>query len=111
MIPHGIKDNHLQHIKQILSDNCKNIEKVCLFGSRAIGNYRETSDIDLVLYGSITEQENDRLYTCFHESTLPYKIDIITYHHIRHKPLKRQIDETALLLFNEEQLYNEQEVI
>ena len=58
---HGIQENYLESIKNILAENCQNIDKVCLFGSRATGNFTKTSDIDLVLYGYISEQESDRL--------------------------------------------------
>ena len=102
---HGITQNDLQTIKNILASNCQNIEKVCLFGSRATGRFTKTSDIDLVLYGDISEQESDRIYTCFYESMIPHKVDIVAYQHIAHPPLKKQIDKEMKRLFSNEQLY------
>lgn len=102
---HGIKASDLQTMKNILASNCQNIEKVCLFGSRATGRFTKTSDIDLVLYGDISEQESDRIHTCFYESMIPHKVDIITYQHIAYPPLKKHIDKVEKRLFSNEQLY------
>ena len=104
---HGLKPRHLESIRDILRENCRSIESVGLFGSRATGNYSETSNIDLVLYGDVSEQVSDRLYTCFLESLLPYKVDIAAYNHVNYSPLKRHIDASARTLYTEEQLYGE----
>lgn len=103
---HGIEEKDLRAIRNILASNCQNIEKVCLFGSRATGHFKSTSDIDLVLYGNISEQESDRLYTCFHESMIPHKVDITTYQQVTYPPLKRHIDEVVKPLFSNGQLYD-----
>ncbi len=46
---HGIKDNVLKSIKKIAEKH--NIQKIILFGSRARGDYKERSDIDLAVSG------------------------------------------------------------
>ena len=100
---HGLAPRHLDQIRQLLQDNCPNIDWVGLFGSRATGNYKETSDIDLVIYGDVSTQECDRLYTVFLESLIPYKVDITSYNHIA-PPLKKHIDTTVQPLFTREQM-------
>lgn len=45
----GIKQNVLQAIIKLAKDN--DVRKVILFGSRARGDYKERSDIDLAFYG------------------------------------------------------------
>lgn len=45
----GIKSKVLQEIVQLAKENC--IEKVILFGSRARGDFKERSDIDLAFRG------------------------------------------------------------
>jgi len=47
---YGLKDIHIKKIHAVFSIY-SNIEKVILYGSRAKGNYRIGSDIDLVLIG------------------------------------------------------------
>ncbi len=102
---HGLKEADLAIIKSILQRNCKNIQSVSLFGSRATGTHRPNSDIDLIIYGDISEREEDRLYTCFFESLLPYKVDIKAYDHITYPPLKRHIDTYANPLFTAQELH------
>ena len=45
----GIKSKVLQEIVQLAKENCN--EKVILFGSRARGDFKERSDIDLAFHG------------------------------------------------------------
>lgn len=105
MPDHGLNKNQLHIILDILSQNVSGVDKVSLYGSRATGKYKNNSDIDLVLYGDIDEVRADRLWTCFSESMLPYKVDIAIYRHITHSPLKRHIDQQSQLLFTKEQIY------
>lgn len=49
MINTGIKNSVLQEIKKLAKKHL--IEKVIIFGSRARGDFRETSDIDLAVKG------------------------------------------------------------
>ena len=45
----GIKQNVLQAIIKLAKDN--DVRKLILFGSRARGDYKERSDIELAFYG------------------------------------------------------------
>ena len=49
-MPYGLKDNELEKINSVFS-KFPDVEKVILYGSRAKGNYRKGSDIDLALMG------------------------------------------------------------
>lgn len=106
MINHGLSNQQLDTITNILSQNCPNIESVSLFGSRAVGNYKPYSDIDLVLYGDIEQLTVDRLWTLFHESSLPYKVDVQAFNLIKHPLLKRHIEGEAKTLFTKEEIYS-----
>lgn len=105
---HGLSTKALKQIQNILVSNTQAIEQVALFGSRANGTYNNYSDIDIVLYGNIEPQIADRLWTCFSESLLPYKVDISLYQHLNYLPLKRHIDGKAKTLFTKTQLYSKQ---
>jgi predicted nucleotidyltransferase len=69
--------------------SCPEVEKAILYGSRAKGNYRKGSDIDLTLEG---EQLNHRVLSKIagqlEESTLPYQVDL---------SLKNQLDNPHLM--------------
>ena len=101
---HGLSDSQLQTIKNILRECHTPMENVSLFGSRATGTYKSNSDIDLVLYGDIDSVSIDRLWTLFHESNLPYKVDVNAYQLTNCPPLKAQIDNLAKVLFTQAEL-------
>lgn len=73
---YGLKDVHIKRIHAVFS-SYNAIDKAILYGSRAIGNYRIGSDIDLSLVGNhldfnvllAIENELDDLL-------LPFKIDL-----------------------------------
>jgi len=65
------------------------IERAILYGSRAKGNFRPGSDIDLTLEAEgITSEEIGRIVLELDDLLLPYTIDL---------SLKRQIDNPELL--------------
>ena len=99
MLDHGLSEKQLQVIRETLEKFAPAVESVSVFGSRATGSYNRYSDIDLVLYGDLEEETIDRLWTCFHESSLPYKVDVTAYSLVKHPPLKEHIDRFAKPLF------------
>ena len=105
-IDHGLQEKQLEIIKDICGKFANCIDKVSLFGSRATGSYKSYSDIDIVVYGNISDKCVDNLWTHFHESSLPYKVDINAYHLIAHQPLKDHIDRHSKTLFSKNQLLN-----
>lgn len=69
------------------------LESVLLFGSRAKGNYREGSDIDLAVLGPLfTHQNRDDLLQKYDNLNLPWKLDIVIYSLIEEPALKEHID-------------------
>ncbi len=104
MTSHGLNDVQLKVIKSTLAPYSNKIEKIGLFGSRATGTARENSDIDMVVYGDISEQEVRRFYTLFMESSLPIKVDVVAYNLIAYPPLKEHIDNNIKILFTKQDL-------
>ncbi len=80
------------------------IDSVGVFGSRANGNARENSDIDLVIYGPITERQIDRLWTLFDESSLAVRVDVSGYNHIKDIAMRAHIDRYMRPLFGRSEL-------
>ncbi|WPD21854.1 MAG: nucleotidyltransferase domain-containing protein [Candidatus Electrothrix scaldis] len=95
----GLSDEQRELILKILYTAQKSIEQVAVFGSRAQGKHRPNSDLDLVLYGSADEVVCDRLWTLFHESLLPFAVDVVSYSTITYAPLRTHIDAVARPLF------------
>lgn len=91
-------------LKDILKPFVNKIDMVGLFGSRATGKYRENSDIDMVIYGDLKEDDINRLWTLFDTSLLPIKVDVQAYSLITYTPLKKHIDMVMQPLFLKEDL-------
>lgn len=81
------------------------IYKVILFGSRAKGNYKKGSDIDLAVSG---KNLNERLILDIkafinEELPIPYHVDIVDYSTLNHAELKEHIDRAGKLFFKKVQ--------
>ena len=72
------------------------IERVRVFGSRAKGNHRRGSDIDLAVEG---KYEMFRLRDDFEESSLPYLIDIIDPRTCTSNDLREHIDRVGKVVY------------
>lgn len=79
MLP-DVRTDHLQIVKEILSKYIHDNE-IYIFGSRANGNAKHTSDLDLFIKGSVPIELGilAHLRYAFSESNLPYKVDVIDW--------------------------------
>jgi predicted nucleotidyltransferase len=84
----GLPDKTLAIIRRILADYPA-VEKAILYGSRAKGNYRKGSDIDLILIGDTLDHRIlSEIAGRLEESPIPYQVDL---------SLREQIDNPSLL--------------
>jgi len=91
-----IDEGILQRIKNVLRNDEK-VKDIIIFGSRAKGNAKPGSDIDVALIGDNIEFDDlCRLGTKLDELDLPYKIDIINYDSIKNPELKDHIDRVGI---------------
>ena len=88
------------------------IEKAIIFGSRAMGNYKKGSDIDLAIVGDqITDQTKTRLSSILNqELPIPYFIDVVDYKSISNKDLVKHIDTEGKVIYlrEKEKTWNHQ---
>jgi len=105
---HGLSDRELGTIREVLTPFHASITSACLFGSRACGQFKPYSDIDLVLFGNMSTQAIARIHTLLDDSYLGLNVDVLAYQHIDYSPLKRHIDATAKQLFTQKQLNDSQ---
>jgi type I restriction enzyme, S subunit len=77
------------------------VDKAIVFGSRAKGNYRPDSDIDIAIKGAeLTEKDVLNIHVKFSELDLPFKIDLLNYHTIKEPELKAHIDRVGIELYS-----------
>ena len=101
---HGLTADQLERVRAVLATCADRITGVDLFGSRATGRWRPNSDLDLLLHGTLSDKDIDRLWTLFYESSLPISVDVKSYDLTTYAPLKRHMDQVRKPLFSAEQL-------
>ena len=100
MMKFGLLDTEIENIHKIFSQN-QEIEKVIIFGSRAKGNYRNNSDIDLVIFGNINLRILNQINIELDNLLLPYTFDLLIYKNIENEEVKEHIKRLLYKLFFE----------
>ncbi len=96
----GISEKSYNLIIEAFIKNAE-IETVILFGSRAKGNYKRGSDIDLALKGKNTSPTL-ALNVSAHlneELPIPYFVDVLDYNTIDNEDLKAHIDRVGVMFY------------
>ena len=95
----GMKANDMEKIRMIFR-NYSNVEQVILYGSRAKGNYKTYSDIDITLIGTnlnLTLQQ--KIENDLDDLLLPYKFDVSVFHKIENQDLIAHINQVGKVVF------------
>lgn len=76
------------------------IKSAVLYGSRAKGNYKKGSDIDLTLYSDdVSHRLLVSILVDLDELLLPYMIDLSFYTQIDNENLKEHIDRVGVIFY------------
>lgn len=95
----GITEQQLQKIHAVLS-KYKEVETVVIYGSRAKGNFRPGSDIDLCFKGpKVSQQTILKIGTDLDDTLLPFKFDISSYNDLDNKDLIDHINRVGKIFF------------
>nr|VFJ70132.1 MAG: Nucleotidyltransferase domain-containing protein [Candidatus Kentron sp. FM]VFJ70502.1 MAG: Nucleotidyltransferase domain-containing protein [Candidatus Kentron sp. FM]VFK14754.1 MAG: Nucleotidyltransferase domain-containing protein [Candidatus Kentron sp. FM] len=95
----GLDQTVIDKINGVLA-GFASIEKAMLYGSRAKGNHRPGSDIDLAIVGSgVTQEELLEMDGELDDLLLPYTIDLCRFHEIRNPDLIGHIDRVGVVFF------------
>lgn len=96
---HGLSELTVARINGVF-ERFPAVEKVVLYGSRAKGNYKPGSDIDLTLFGSglssrlladVVDELDDLL--------LPYSIDLSIFEDLNHAELREHIKRVGVVFY------------
>jgi predicted nucleotidyltransferase len=102
MAEFGLSDKTLDTVRAILA-TCPQLEKALVYGSRAMGNYRAGSDIDITLIGASLKMDMlFQLARQFDESNLPYMVDLSIMASISNPNLRDHIERVGLVLYQRE---------
>lgn len=97
--PYGLPISVTEQLQMIFCSEPQ-IKKVILFGSRAKGNYRNGSDIDLCIEAdTLTLLDLLKLNDRIEELYLPWKVDIVLKHTIDNPELLKHIQRVGCELW------------
>ncbi len=98
---YGLTPEDLKYMNNSFS-KYESIEKVILFGSRALDSYKSGSDVDIAILGKdfnrrdlfiLSDELNEIL-------PLPYIFDLINYNTIKNINLKKHIDDFGKVIYS-----------
>ena len=93
---YGLKDSDILKI-QLVFRNFSEIEKAILYGSRAKGNFKPASDIDLTLIGeSLNLSVLNRIEIQLDDLLLPYTFDLSILKQISNPDLLEHIQRVGV---------------
>ena len=95
----GLSDADISYIKQVISGFTE-IESALIFGSRAMGNFKPGSDIDICIKGKkVTFDTVASLKANLEEmGPMPYLVDVVAYELLESAELQKHIDQYGILI-------------
>jgi predicted nucleotidyltransferase len=95
----GLKPTDFEKIQELFKSYSE-IEKVIVYGSRAKGNYKTYSDIDLTFVGEkINLSIQNKIENDLDDLLLPYKFDISNFSNIKNVDLINHINRVGKLIY------------
>jgi len=95
----GLSDQTCATVRQILA-GYPQIEKAVLYGSRAKGNYKNGSDIDLTLMGAALDHRLlMSIASALDDSDIPYTVDLSLFQHIDNPALREHIERVGQVFY------------
>ena len=96
----GLPEHTINKLANLFEKNDQ-VEEAIVFGSRAKGNYREGSDIDIALKGKkltlktlkTIEVQADKLF-------LPYEVNLVLFNYITNPLLIKHIERVGISIYN-----------
>lgn len=95
----GLCEEDIEELRAVF-ERYPQVRQVIIYGSRAKGNYRRGSDIDLTIMGNLDWQTFNQLESDIEALLLPYQVDLSLYEHIDNAELKAHIDRLGQRFFS-----------
>jgi len=99
----GLKDSVIDKISSVF-ERYGGIEKVIVYGSRAMGNYRNGSDIDLTIKGDLARKNFYRILQELDNLNLPYMIDLSQLENIKNTNLTDHINRQGKMFYERKEV-------
>lgn len=100
MITYGLKEETINQIKDVIS-HYQQIDEVILYGSRAMGNFKRGSDIDLTFKGENLKLDIlNKIDLELDDLLLPYTFDLSIFRHIDNPDLVDHINRVGKIIYS-----------
>lgn len=95
----GLTATHLQLLRETFA-RFPQIQEARIFGSRAMGNFKPGSDVDLALYGSMPLTCTTQVSTILNEELpLPFFFDVVDYARVTNPAFIAHIDQVGQVIY------------
>ena len=91
----GLSDEIINKIKNV---GIKNNIEIYIFGSRARGDYKYNSDIDIVIKEYIKQDKEYRILDDIDKIDTEYKIDVVFIQNVKNKQFLNSIEKESIKL-------------
>lgn len=96
---HGLDDHTVAQICAVFA-RFPEVEQAVLYGSRAKGNYKPGSDIDLTLVGAaLTSTLCATIAEALDDLLLPYSLDLSVFADLHHPDLQAHIERVGVVFY------------
>ena len=101
---HGLPEKTVAHLHEVFADHPQ-VDKAILYGSRAMGNYKKGSDIDLTLHGErLTYKALMKIAGEIDDLPIPYTVDLSIFDLLDHAKLKDHIERVGKTFYQKEKV-------
>ncbi len=98
---YGLPERTVTQICAVLAQHPE-VDRAVLYGSRAKGNYKPGSDIDLTLFGAaLTPRLCATLADALDDLLLPYSIDLSVFAALNHPELQAHIQRVGQVFYEQ----------
>ena len=94
----GLDPKTIEYIKEVFKRHPE-IETAKIYGSRAMGNFKYNSDVDLALLGDFSWDLTGHIHEELDSLPTPYLFDITDYKRINENALKEHIDKFGAVFY------------
>ncbi|KDR94638.1 nucleotidyltransferase substrate binding protein, HI0074 family [Peptoclostridium litorale DSM 5388] len=96
---YGISKKNFYEIIDVLKNYSEIVEEAILFGSRARGDFKQTSDIDIAIKFKKSPEKIYSIMEDIERRNIIYTMDIIDYDKISNEKLKGYVDSEGEIIF------------
>jgi len=101
---YGLPERTVNQICAVLAQYPQ-VDRAVLYGSRAKGNFKLGSDIDLTLHGAgLTQKLCSSVAEALDDLLLPYSIDLSVFADLHHPELEAHIQRVGVVFFERDQI-------